>query len=191
MQLSEDGFSALIPIDRAAPEAIDFVARFTCGTPTLDDFLIQSARDMHRDFLSRTSLLFHEDFDGLVGYVTLTNDSIPLNIAEIGHMALNYNCSLPSFPAVKVCRLGVHSHLQGQNIGARILDLATGAIVGAESITATRFLIADAINDERVVRFYERYGFTKSIWAEHQHGKDAKRKGVSTIKMIKDIYGNY
>ncbi|MES2160944.1 MAG: hypothetical protein V4476_07310 [Pseudomonadota bacterium] len=144
---------------------------------------------MHRDYLSRTSLLFHETFNGLVGYVTLANDSIPLTVVEISHMALNYNCTLPTFPAVKICRLGVNAQLQNQQIGRRILDLVTGAIVDSDRITSARFLITDAIDEARVVKFYENYGFTRSIWAADKHGKDRNHKGVATVKMIKDIYG--
>lgn len=187
MLLSDEGYSALIPIDQITPEAEAFIPAFTCGTISLDSFLKESALDMHRDYLSRTSLLFHEAFDGLVGYVTLANDSIPLTVVEISHMALNYNCTLPTFPAVKICRLAVNARLQNQQIGRRILDLVTGAIV--DSATAARFLITDALDQPRVVKFYEDYGFTRSIWAADKHGKDRKHKGVATVKMIKDIYG--
>ena len=145
---------------------------------------------MHRDFLSHTSLIFHEDFKGLVGFVTLANDAIPLNIVEIGRMALNYNCSIPSFPAVKICRLGVHQDLQGQKIGKRILDLVTGAIAGTNSITSTRFLVTDAIDQPRVVKFYEDYGFTRSIFFASKGVGETKRKGTPTVKMIRDIYGD-
>ncbi|ELX07979.1 hypothetical protein Jab_2c00200 [Janthinobacterium sp. HH01] len=111
MRLSDEGYSALIPIDQITSEAEAFIPAFTRGTISLDSFLKESALDMHRDYLSRTSLLFHEAFDGLVGYVTLANVSIPLTVVEISHMAAD------------------------------------------------------------------------------KHGKDRKHKGVATVKMIKDIYG--
>lgn len=186
--LSDAGFTALIPINEVAPEEQHRIKDFSCGIPNLDSFLIEQATNLHTDHLGHTSVLFHEDFDGLVGYVTLSNDAIPLKTSEIGGLGLAYEVQLSAFPAIKIGRMAVHKDLQSNGIGQRMLDLATGEIVGTPGVTTARLLITDAVNDPRVISFYTKCGFMESYWAIDQaknHGKGMER---ATIKMIRDIY---
>jgi ribosomal protein S18 acetylase RimI-like enzyme len=184
MVLRVDGFTGLIALDEAAPETQDWIKRFSCGTASLDNFLRNEADDLHQDHLNRTSLLFHEEFEGLVGFVTLTNDSIPLTPYEIGELGLNYECPVTSFPSIKICRLGVHAGLQRQGIGERIVQLVMGGILAATNLTTARFLITDAINDQNVIDFYQKQGFVESYWAKGKRGNS----NTATIKMLRDIY---
>lgn len=186
--LSEQGFSALIPIDDVSSEAQGLIGSFSCGTDSLDIFLREQAKDQHVDRLGHTGLLFHGDFDGLVGYITTSADAIPLKASEVGELGLTYDIELSSFPALKIGRLAVHKDLQRQHIGQRILDLTIGEIVGAKQITAARILITDAINDERVIRFYRKYGFEESYWARDIAKNHGGKRGQGAIKMIRDIY---
>jgi ribosomal protein S18 acetylase RimI-like enzyme len=185
MALSRAGFTGLIPLHEVAPGAMPMVKSFSCGTPSLDSFLQDEAADLHRDHLNRTSVLFHEYFDGLVGFVTLTNDSIPLTPYEVGELGLNYECPVSSFPAVKLCRLAVNVALQRQGVGEHILALTIGGILGAANVSTARFLITDAINDQKVISFYEKQGFVESYWAKKKRGSSA----TASIKMLRDIYG--
>lgn len=186
--LSDTGFTALIPINEVAPSEQFRIRLFSCGTPSLDAFLIDHAKDQHEDHLGHTSVLFHEDFEGMVGYITLSNDAIPLKTSEVGNLGLAYEVKLSAFPAVKIGRMAVHEELQRLGIGQRILDLATGELVGTPTVTTARLLITDAVNDPRVISFYMKARFFESYWAIDQaknHGKGMER---ATIKMIRDIY---
>ena len=160
--LSERGFTGLIPIDELADELVDRISTFRCASDSLENFLTQQAAEQHRDHLSHTSLLFHEDFDGLVGYITLTNDAIGMQMSEVGELGLKYSIDLAFYPAIKICRLAVNDQLQRVGIGGRLLDLAVGEIVAAPSVTAARLLITDAVNDPAVLAFYEKHGFSES-----------------------------
>lgn len=188
MALCDENFTGLIPIDEVAPEELHRIESFSSGTPSLDDFLKREAADLHAEHLSHTSLIFHSDFDGLVGYITLANDAIPLAGFEIGELGLNCNTALKTFPAVKICRLAVHKDLQRGGIGRRIIELAVGEIVGAQTVTTARIMITDAINEPKVIAFYQRYGFEESIWATDFAKNNQRGKIRATIKMIRDIY---
>lgn len=186
--LSAAGFTGLIPIHQVAPEVEGYLSNFACGRKDLDDFLFDSARDQHEDHLSFTSTLFHEDFDGLVGYITLTNDSVGMEMSEVGELGLRNHVDLKFYPAIKICRLGIHQELQGLGVGQKLIQLALGEILLTQSITAARLLITDAVNDLRVIEFYEKCGFLESYWATNQRKKYRGTSVSATIKMIRDIY---
>jgi ribosomal protein S18 acetylase RimI-like enzyme len=190
--LSVEGFTALIPLQDVATDELHRLDTFVSGRPELDDFVRSEARQLHDDHLSCTSLIFHDDFAGLVGYITLTNDAIPLTQFEVGQLGLNYNVALPAFPAVKICKLAVHSELQSQGIGKLILELAIGEIVSTHNVSSARFIITDAVNDPRTLAFYERMGFIESYWATEQakNHKERRAQQRATIKMLLDIYGD-
>lgn len=190
MSLSEQGFTGLIPILDLAEDQSHRLKTFSSNRKDLDAFLTDEASAFHSDHLSHTSLLFHEDFDGLVGYITLTNDAIPLKTSEVGDLGLAYKIKLSHFPAIKICRLAIHKDLQCQRIGARMLYLAIGEIVGTSAVTTARLLITDAVNDPRVLKFYESHGFLESFWAVDQHKNHSRGTERATIKMIRDIYSS-
>lgn len=187
--LSEQGFTGLISLDEVAPEAMAHVAAFECGTQTLDDFLQQQAQDFHNDHLGHTSLIFHEDFDGLVGYITLSCDSIHLKTSEVGELGLAYDADLKTYPAIKIGRLAIHESLQGKGAGPHLLNQAIGELIDSKPIAAARILITDAVDTEQAISFYKKAGFEESYWAVEQatnHGRKGVERG--TIKMIRDIY---
>lgn len=188
--LSEVGFTALIPVNEVAPQELYRLKQFACGTPSLDTFLHTQALDLHLDHLSHTSVFFHEDFGGLVGYITLSNDSLPLKTSEVGELGLAYQTDLTSFPAVKIGRLAIHCDLQCQGLGARLLNLAIGEVIGAQTVAASRLIITDAVNEARVIKFYEQQGFLESFWATDQARNHGRGKERATIKMIRDIYAS-
>jgi hypothetical protein len=63
---------------------------------------------------------------------------------------------LKSYPAVKLCRLGVDVGVKGQNIGTTILNIIKSMFV-IENKTGCRFLTVDAYLN--AVPFYEKNGF--------------------------------
>jgi ribosomal protein S18 acetylase RimI-like enzyme len=188
--LDPEGFTGLIPIIEVAPEFQSWLDTFTCGRDSLDQFLCEQASALHRDHLSHTSVLFHEDFTGLVGYISMSNDAIPLRTSEVGDLGLAYHLELPAYPAVKIGKLAIHADLQGHGVGEHILNLAVGNLIGSPTVSTARLLITDAVNDDKVIRFYRRCGFEESYWASEQakHHRAPKGKARETLKMLRDIY---
>lgn len=186
--LSDAGFTALIPINEVVKSELHRLNSFSCGEHGLDSFLRSDAANLHSDHLSHTNLLFHEDFPSVVGYITLSNDAIPLKTSEIGDLGLAYEIELSAFPAVKIGRLAVHQYLQRQGFGKRIIDLTIGELVGAQTVTTGRMLITDAINESTVIAFYRKLGFMESYWAAEKAKNHSGKSKQTTIKMIRDIY---
>ena len=176
--LSVEGYGVL-PVTETVPEQL---AAFDCGKQRLNEFLTGTALQMHAVRLGFTSVVFHEDVEGPVGYFTLASDSIPLTDSEqFDHDVKEW--TLKSFPAVKIGRLAVRQDLHSQGVGAYIVNtLILGTVVEGQ-FSAARLLVLDADNEARVVKFYETLGFERSLWAE----KSASGKATQTVKMHRDI----
>lgn len=189
MALSEAGYG-LLPVTEVDERLL---ATFQCGKPHLDEFLTQQAASMHATRLSYTSVVMHEDLpDQVVGYFTLANDGIRLKSSEQLDLGLTEEVTLSVFPAVKLCRLAVTEQLQGAGVGQSVLDLVLGEVLEDDSLSAARLLVVDADNEDRVIRFYERYGFARSLWAEQQNQNHGKRvrgeaQAPAAVKMLLDI----
>lgn len=184
--LSGDGYG-LLPIREVQPSKL---LTFDCGKPRLNDFLTKTAVAMYEARLGLTTVIFHADFDGVVGYFTLANDAIVLNESEKFELGLNLDVTLTSFPAVKIGRLAIASKLQGMGTGTAVLDIIKGTVLDSTSLSSARLLVVDADNDEAVLRFYEQRGFKKSLWSEKIYQTQGGRKRPPTKKMLLDILGD-
>ena len=63
-----------------------------------------------------------------------------------------------SLPAVKIGRLGVCEHMQGNGIGQDILDYIKMSFTDGNK-TGCRFILVDAYNKDRVLKFYQSNDF--------------------------------
>ena len=187
MALRPDGFG-LLPIREVEPQLL---AEFSCWKARLDQFLVEQATDLHLDRLGHTTVVFHQDLNGIVvGYFTLSNDGLPLKTAEITELDLRGEAKFKAFPAVKLGRLAVHQDLQGQGVGRQLVDLVLGEILDSESLSAARLLIVDADNDPPILTFYRKVGFQDSLWAENaarNHPRGQRNVQAATVKMIRDV----
>lgn len=181
--LAEGGYG-LLSLAEVDPSQ---VAAFACGKAHLDLFLSTTARAWHAQRLGLTSVAFHNDHTGPVGYFTLSNDAIPLQTSESFDLGIEQEVRLSSFPAVKIGRMAVLSQLQGEGVGSALMKLIVGEVLDSDYLSSARLLVVDADNDPNVIRFYEKNGFVNSLWAANQ---SKNHKGPSqTVKMIRDILG--
>ncbi len=184
MLTDEDyGYLSITEVDPAS------LSSFSCGKPRLDEFLTAQALTLHEARLGFTNVVFHQEFEGPVGYFTLANDAIKLNESERFELGFDDHVELAAFPAVKIGRLAVHQDLQRKGVGAALMTLLLGDILSTAGLSAARLIVVDADNDDQVLRFYEALGFEKSLWAEEMsrnHGK--KRTKPQTIKMHRDVF---
>lgn len=180
------GYLAIPEIDLSA------ISSFCCDKPHLDEFLTTTALALHQSRLGFTHVVFHQDFEGPVAYFTLSNDAIPLNESERFDLGLDSDIKLSAFPAVKIGRLAVHKELQCNGVGTAVMDLIIGEILDSASLSAGRLIVVDADNEERVINFYKRLGFERSLWAENA-AKNHTRKSrpPSAIKMHRDILKSF
>jgi hypothetical protein len=111
-------------------------------------------------------VVFHQQFEGPVGYFTLANDAIKLNDSEKFELGFGEHIELAAFPAVKIGRLAVHQDLHRKGVGVALMTLLLGDILNTAGLSAARLIVVDADNDDAVLRFYEKLGFETSLWAE-------------------------
>ncbi len=186
--LLRDGFG-LIPLHEVGNQ--NSLRGFSCGRTELDVFLLEESREFHDKRLGYTSCIFHSDFDGLVGYFTLANDALHLEASENGELGVNTQIQLSVIPSIRIGRFAVRKELQGQGVGYAMMDLLVGETLDSGTLSAARLLVTDALNEQNVIRFYQKCGFQESLWAKKQHlnhGGCKRRSAPATIKMYLDVF---
>lgn len=183
--LREDGFGFL-PVSDVEEGQLH---EFTCGTPTLDQFLVSTARPLHKARLGFTNVIFHEDEEGPIGFFTLASDAIPLETSERFELDLDESSeTMSAIPALKIARLAVRQDLQGTGVGSFIMKLILSHALNGDKMSSSRLLVVDADNNERTIRFYEREGFVESLWAKNQRANHSRKgRPAATIKMHRDV----
>lgn len=128
---------------------------FSCGQPSLDRFLRESARQNQSKDVSRTFVLLRDGEPRVFGYYTLSagevdKDDLPPKLAR----------KLPKYPVpvAVLGRLAVDSTLQGEDHGRRLLTDALRRALAASESVGMYAVIVDAIN-ETAAAFYSRFGF--------------------------------
>ncbi|MGE4219729.1 MAG: GNAT family N-acetyltransferase [Alphaproteobacteria bacterium] len=128
---------------------------FSCGEPALDAYLRrQAAQDMRRR-IAQTFVAIGTAPSAIAGYYSLSaasfaRDALPADRAK----------RLPHYPvpAAILGRLAVDNAWQGRGLGEHLLMDAIHRTLAASRAVAMHALVVDAKND-RVARFYRRYGF--------------------------------
>ena len=142
----------------------NIVKKFSCGDDDLDDFILRRASAFQKHLLS-VSYAYVDDVSGrILAYCSLANDKVAItdfkDKAEFNRFRKKRGFPnekrLKSYPAVKLCRLGVDMTAKGQRIGTTILNYIKSMFV-IENKTGCRFLTVDAYLN--AVSFYEKNGF--------------------------------
>ena len=108
----------------------NIVKKFSCGDDDLDDFILRRASAFQKHLLS-VSYAYVDDVSGrILAYCSLANDKVAItdfkDKAEFNRFRKKRGFPnekrLKSYPAVKLCRLGVDMTAKGQRIGTTILN---------------------------------------------------------------------
>ena len=139
------------------------IKSFDCGDTDLNDFILNESFLYREALLAVSYVLENKIGQQTVAYFSLANDRISLsdfeNKTEFNrfrkHRFVNEK-RLKSYPAAKICRLGVDLSVKGQSIGSFLLNFIKSYFV-IENKTGCRFLTVDAY--AAAVPFYEKNGF--------------------------------
>ena len=140
------------------------VENFSCGDADLDDFILHRASAFQKHLLSVSYAYVNASSGRILAYCSLANDKVSItdfkDKVEFNRFRKKRGFPnkkrLKSYPAVKLCRLGVDETAKGQQIGTTVLDYIKGMFV-IENKTGCRFLTVDAYLD--AVPFYVKNGF--------------------------------
>ena len=64
-----------------------------------------------------------------------------------------------SYPAVLIGQMGVDRNFKGLNVGSQVLNYIKYWFTHPANKTGCRFLIVDALNEDKVIEFYRKNGF--------------------------------
>ena len=135
------------------------IESFDCGDADLNDFIINEAHHYRNALIAVTYVYEHRETGEIVGYFSLANDRVSItdfeNKTEFNrfrrHRFVNEK-RIRSYPAVKVCRLGVSQSMRGQGVGSVLLDFIKSYFL-VDNKTGCRFVTVDAYPN--AVSFYE------------------------------------
>jgi GNAT superfamily N-acetyltransferase len=131
------------------------LSNFTCGEPTLDDWLRRRALSNETSGSSRTYVV--RAGQRVVGYYALANGAVT-HTESPGRIKRNMPDPLP---VMVLARLSVDQEFQGHGIGTGLLRDAILRTVQAAEIAGIRAILVHALS-EAAKRFYEQYGFVAS-----------------------------
>lgn len=140
-------------------EADHIRSAFSCGKELLDNYIIKQARQDMKRRLSVVFVLTANDNDKeVVGYYTLTNDSIDKSLLP-EDVSKKMPPSYSSLPVTLLGRLAVDHKHQGKKLGEKLL---INALQRSSAISKTEMgsmaVVVDPL-DKEAVSFYEEYGF--------------------------------
>jgi GNAT superfamily N-acetyltransferase len=129
---------------------------FSCGEPSLDDWLRRRALLNQTTGASRTFVVTDESGQVLAYYA--------LAAGAVSHQdspgSVRRNMPDP-VPVMVLARLAVDKRLQGQQVGGALLQDALRRAVSVAQNIGVRALLVHALND-RAKQFYSHYGFVPS-----------------------------
>lgn len=136
--------------------------------------------------ISSTYLLLDQEADPpLIGYATLTFDSVRLTNAEKKQMEELVGVS--QFGAVRIQMIGIDHRHQGKGYGAQLLEAITGVARRLSEVVAVRFLLADA--NIRKVGWYEARGFIVNKAKRERERPDPERSVSMRLDLLDALRG--
>jgi GNAT superfamily N-acetyltransferase len=129
---------------------------FSCGEPTLDEWLKRRAMANQLRGASRTFVVTDKKHD-VYGYYAMAAGAVSQHIAT-GNVRRN----MPNpVPVMVLARLAVDQRAQGIQLGGALLQDAVNRALHVSQNTGVRALLVHALH-ERAKSFYEYYGFQAS-----------------------------
>lgn len=132
----------------------------------MEDFLKNEALADQNKGLNTTHLFINNDLKEIVGYVSLCNDSVKLEITERAQLGFIY----ANIPAIKIARLAVSNKYHGQGYGKLIIDYSAYFTEKIRKICGLSLITLDCYKHR--ISYYEKYGFKKNQLQPKQRAFD-------------------
>lgn len=145
----------------------------------IESFLHNKAITFERNLRACTYLYVNNTDKSVAAYITLGIKSLlteSLSDETIKFLD-GYTSQMPSIPCYLIAQLGKSDDCK-EKIGSFLLDDALSIIDKAQESLKGRFVLIDAVNDEKVIEFYKQNSF---IALESD-------KSLKSIKMIKPYF---
>lgn len=137
---------------------------FNCGDDDLNNFIIHESANYSKARISVTyTISDKEKEDKVIAYFSLANDKLSVSDfnsnSEFNRFRKHrfpHEKILRSYPAVKLCRLGIDTAYKGIGLGSVLINFIIGLYMTSNR-AGCRFVTVDAYNT--AVPFYEKNGF--------------------------------
>jgi hypothetical protein len=158
---------------------LDNCQAFDCDNKDLNDFFENDAINYSAELLGKSyCFTLDENPKIIVCAFTIANDSIKtLTLPNARKKKVIKDIPRPkqmrSYPAVLIGRLGVHKNFRNiegemQRIGDQLMDFIKSWFVDGSNKTGCRFIVVDAYNDFKPLRYYFSNGFVELFSTEEQ-----------------------
>ena len=130
---------------------------FSCGDTDLNDFIVNDAHAHASELVALSYALYLVDGKQLsppLAFVSLLNDSV--KIPRRVKQKIPRSCHYPTYPAVKIGRIGVRTEMQHKGLGHVLIAMVIDALT-RNRLTGCRLLTLDAYLC--ATHFYQRCGF--------------------------------
>lgn len=130
---------------------------FDCGVAALNDFLSRQAGQQQRKGFGKTYVAVAETDGAIAGFVTLS-------AGQAATTELPRELKLPRYPIpiMRIGRLAVDRHFQGQGVGRDLLTFALHLSLDFSERIGLYAVAVDA-KDNRAAAFYRRLGFRPTL----------------------------
>ena len=143
-------------------DSSECIIDFDCGDQDLNDFALHESWLYQQARLSTTYILESSTGD-IDGYFSLAHDRISMSDFEsktdfnkFRKKRFPNSKRMKSYPAIKICRLGISIKMKGQRLGSGLLNLIKTMYL-TDTKAGCRFITVDAYRD--AIPFYEKNGF--------------------------------
>ncbi len=127
---------------------------FDCGVSTLNVYLQKQAGQEVRRRVTACNLLIEQTTGQIAGYYTLSAGSVLLS--DLPEASAQKLPRYPTVPVIRIGRLAVDRHFQGQSLGSVLIyDALQRAATGDIGVYA---VVVDA-KDDAAAAFYKRHDF--------------------------------
>lgn len=132
---------------------------FTCGKPSLDDFIRTRVSQYEKRRLGKTFVAVLEGDKRVIGYYTLAAGAI-----RFEHLPTDVSRKLPKhpIPVILLARLAVDQSAQGKRLGEGLLLDALQRSLDLSDHLGAHCVEVEALDDSAVM-FYVKYGFVPLI----------------------------
>lgn len=161
---------------------------FNCGNKDLDEFFANDMLDYFNELLGKSYCFTLDANPSIITCAfTIANDSIKtLYLPNSRKKRVIREKQMRSYPAVLIGRLGVHKdyrNIEGeeQRIGDQLMDFIKSWFVDGHNKTGCQFIVVDAYNEERVIRYYTNNGFTMLFSEEAQEKEYYQLNSKATL----------
>lgn len=159
--MTTDEIAQTFQIRRLTKEEI--IKSFDCGDDDLNDFILNESQLYRKARLAVSYVIERKESDKVVGFFSLANDRVSVSDFESKTEFNRFRKKkfvndkrIKSYPAVKICRLGIDSSVKGMSLGTFILDFVKSYFV-IDNKTGCRFVTVDAY--KAAVPFYIKNNF--------------------------------